>query len=259
MSFTLAVLIALYMQTTMGYGPMRAAIGFIPFAFATPIGAGASSRLVTRFSPRVVVISGGILLLGAILCGSTLHRGVPYFPHLVLPIVIAGIGLGMINVPLGLALIASVYVDEVGPPSAIATMVRSLGGPLVLAVIQAAITSRTLHLGGTYGPVKFMSDAQLHALDHGFASAGCGCVGWSSSSAQRRCSSATPRSRWLAHPSRIAIDASSKPILAHLRRTGEAATRCPRDGVNQPLRRVGSFEATSAKALRRATITQGRY
>ena len=168
-TFTMAVLVALYVQTMMGYGPMRAAIGFIPFAFATPIGAGASSRLVTRFSPRVVVIAGGILLLGAILCGSTLYRGVSYFPHLVLPIVVAGIGLGMINVPLGLALIASVEVDEVGPASAIALMVRSLGGPLVLGVIQAAITSRTLHLGGTHGPVTFMNDAQLHALDHGYA------------------------------------------------------------------------------------------
>ena len=167
-TFTMAVLIALYVQTIMGYGPMRAAIGFIPFAIATAIGVGASSRLVTRFSPRVVVIAGAILLLGAMLCGSTLTRGIPYFPNLVLPIVIAGIGLGMINVPLGLALIASVDVDEVGPASAIAMMVRSLGGPLVLAVIQAAITSRTLHLGGTHGPVKFMNDAQLHALDHGY-------------------------------------------------------------------------------------------
>ena len=47
-------------------------------------------------------------------------------------------------------------------------MLRSLGGPMVLAVIQAAITSRTLQLGGTARPVKFMNAAQLHALDHGY-------------------------------------------------------------------------------------------
>jgi hypothetical protein len=47
-------------------------------------------------------------------------------------------------------------------------MLRSLAGPLVLAVIQAAITSRTLHLGGTHGSVKSMNDAELHALDHGY-------------------------------------------------------------------------------------------
>ena len=41
------------------------------------------------------------------------------------------------------------------------------GGPLVLVAIQAVITSRTLSLAGTGGPVKFMNAAQLDALDHG--------------------------------------------------------------------------------------------
>lgn len=167
-TFTMAVLIALYVQNVMGYGPMHAAIAFVPFAFATAVGAGVASRLVTRFPPRALVITGGIVLLGAISCGSTLSRGAPYFPNLALPIVVAGIGLGMINVPLGLALIASVRVDELGPISAIAVMLRSLAGPLVLAVIQAAITARTLRAGGSRGPVKAVNGAQMHALENGF-------------------------------------------------------------------------------------------
>jgi EmrB/QacA subfamily drug resistance transporter len=167
-TFTMAVLIAVYVQSIIGYGPMRAAIGFTPFAIADAIGVAAASRLVTWFPPRAVVIAGGSLLLGAFLYGSTLHRGIPYFPNLVLPIVVAGVGLGMINVPLGLALIASVGRDHIGPTSAIAVMLRSLGGPLVLGVIQAVITWHTLQLGGTNGPVKAMNDAQLRALDHGY-------------------------------------------------------------------------------------------
>ena len=166
--FTLTVVVALYVQSIMGYSPLRAGISFIPFAIAMAIGVGASSRLVSWFPPRVVVIAGAILMLGAMLYGSTLNRGVPYFPNLVLPLVVGAIGLGMINVPLTLSLIASVGVDRIGPASAIAVMLQSLGGPLVLAVIQAAITSRTLHLGGTRGPVKFMNAAQLNALDHGY-------------------------------------------------------------------------------------------
>ena len=166
-SFTLAVLVALYVQSIMGYGPLRAGIGFIPFAIATTIGVGTSSRLVSWFPPRVVVIAGGILVVGAMLYGSTLYRGVPYFPNLVLPIVVGGIGLGIMNVPLTLSLVASVGVDRIGPASAIALMLQGMGGPVVLVVIQAVVTLRTLSLGGTSGPVKFMNAAQLHALDHG--------------------------------------------------------------------------------------------
>jgi len=108
------------------------------------------------------------LVLGALLYGSTLHAGVPYFPNLVVPIAVGAFGLGMINVPLGLSLIASVGVDRIGPASAIAVVLQSLGGPLVLVVIQVVITLRTLHLGGTTGPVTRMTVTQLHALDHAY-------------------------------------------------------------------------------------------
>jgi hypothetical protein len=166
--FTVTVLVALYVQDIMGYSALRAGVGFIPFAIAMGIGLGVSSQLVTWFPPRVVVISGGILVLGAMLYGSTLNRGIPYFPNLVVPVVVAGIGIGMIVVPLALSAIAGVGFDRIGPTSAIALMLQNLGGPVVLAVIQAVITSRTLYLGGTTGPVKFMNDAQLRALDHGY-------------------------------------------------------------------------------------------
>ena len=166
--FTLTVLVTLYVQNIMGYSALRAGVGFIPFVLAVGVGVVASSRLVTRFPPRVLVIAGGILLVGAMLYSSTLHRGIPYFPNLVMPLVVGGIGIGLANVPLGLSVIAGVGSDRIGPTSAISLMLLSLGGPVVLAVIQAVVTSRTLSLGGTGGPAKSMDPAQLHALDQGY-------------------------------------------------------------------------------------------
>lgn len=165
---TLVLLVAVYVQDIMGYSALRAGVGFIPFTIATAIGLAVSSRLVMRVPPRVVVVVGAVLVLCGVLYGSTLNRGIPYFPNLVLPIVIGGIGIGMLNVPLGLSVIASVGVERIGPTTAIAVMLQGLGGPMVLALIQAIIMSRTLHLGGTTGPVKFMNAAQLNALDHGY-------------------------------------------------------------------------------------------
>jgi EmrB/QacA subfamily drug resistance transporter len=166
--FTLTVLIGLYVQDIMGYSALRAGIGFIPFVIALGIGLGLSSHLVSLFPPRVLVIAGGILVLGAMIYGSTLNGGIPYFPNLVLPIVVGGFGIGMIVVPLTVSAIAGVGFDQIGPVSAIALMMQNLGGPVVLAVIQAVITSRTLYLGGTTGPVKYMDSTQLHALDQGY-------------------------------------------------------------------------------------------
>jgi EmrB/QacA subfamily drug resistance transporter len=166
--FTMTVLLAVYVESIMGYSPLRAALGFIPFAIAMAIGTAASSRLATWFSPRMMVIAGGIVVLGATLYASTLNGGVPYFPNLVVPNTVGAMGLGMISVPLALSLFASVGVDRIGPASAISVMLQNLSGPLVLVAIQVIITSRTLHLGGTTGPVKAMNSAQLHALDKGY-------------------------------------------------------------------------------------------
>ena len=106
--FTLTVLIGLYVQDILGYSALHAGIGFIPFVIALGVGLGVSSHMVSMFSPRVLTIAGGVLVLGAMLYGSTLHRGIDYFPDLVLPITIGGFGIGMIVVPLTVSAIAGV-------------------------------------------------------------------------------------------------------------------------------------------------------
>jgi EmrB/QacA subfamily drug resistance transporter len=166
--FTLTVLIGLYVQDIMGYSALRAGVGFIPFVIALGIGLGVSSQLVRMYPPRVLVIAGGALVLAAMVYGSTLSAGIPYFPNLVIPIAVGGFGIGIIVVPLTVSAIAGVGFDRIGPLSAVALMLQNLGGPVVLAIIQAVITSRTLYLGGTTGPVKNMDSVQLHALDQGY-------------------------------------------------------------------------------------------
>lgn len=166
--FTLTVTIGLYVQDLMGYSALRAGAGFIPFVIGLGVGLAVSSQLVRVFPPRVLVIAGGVVLLGAMIYGSTIDRHLAYFPNFVTLIVLGGLGIGVIVVPLTLSAIAGVGFDQIGPTSAIALMLQNLGGPIVLAVIQAVITSRTLYLGGTNMPVKTMNDTQIAALDAGY-------------------------------------------------------------------------------------------
>lgn len=166
--FTLTVTIGLYVQDLMGYSALRAGVGFIPFVIGLGVGLGLSSQLVRLFPPRVLVIAGGVVLLGAMIYGSTIDRDIAYFPNFVTLIVLGGLGIGVIVVPLTLSAIAGVGFDQIGPTSAIALMLQNLGGPIVLAVVQAVITSRTLYLGGTNMPVKTMNPTQIAALDAGY-------------------------------------------------------------------------------------------
>lgn len=168
-AFTLTVLIALYLQNIMGYPPLRAGLAFIPIAIAMAAGTVLSSRLVTRMSPRAIVITGAVMVLGGTLCGGlNLSSDIPYFPNLLLPIIVGAVGIGLINVPLGLSLIGSVGADRIGPASAIVVMLQSLGGPLVLVVVQVVMTLHIQNQGGTHGPVDSMDAAALRALDLGY-------------------------------------------------------------------------------------------
>lgn len=165
---TLSVMIGLLVQDVLGYSPLRAGIAFMPFALAFVLGNVLATRLAPRIAPRWLIIGGGVLVLAAMLYGSTLDRSIPYFPDLFTPIVVGGVGIGLISVILPLCAVANVGPQEIGPVSSITLMVYNLGGPLVLVVIQAVQTSRTLYLGGTTGPVKDMTPAQLDALGHGY-------------------------------------------------------------------------------------------
>jgi EmrB/QacA subfamily drug resistance transporter len=165
---TLTVMIGLLVQDVLGYSPLRAGICFIPFAIAFVLGSALAARLAPYVAPRWLIIGGGVLVLAAMLYGSTLTRDIPYFPDLFGPIVVGGFGIGMIAVILPLCAVAEVGPEEIGPVSAITLMVQNLGGPVVLVVIQAVQTSRTLYLGGTTGTVKNMNLRQLDALGHGY-------------------------------------------------------------------------------------------
>lgn len=165
---TLTVMIGLLVQDVLGYSALRAGVCFIPFAVAFGIGSAVAARLALHVAPRWLVIGGGALVLAAMLYGSTLTRAIPYFPDLFGPIVVGGLGIGVIAVVLPLCAVTEVGPREIGPVSAITLMVYNLGGPVVLVIIQAVQTSRTLYLGGTTGPVKNMTAAQLDALGAGY-------------------------------------------------------------------------------------------
>jgi EmrB/QacA subfamily drug resistance transporter len=165
---TLTVMIGLLVQDVLGYSALKAGICFIPFAIAFGLGTVVAAKMAPLIAPRWLIIGGGLFVLAAMLYGSTLNRDIPYFPDLFAPIVIGGFGIGGIAVILPLCAVAEVGPREIGPVSAITLMVQNLGGPVVLVVIMAVQTSRTLYLGGTMGPVKDMTPAQLDALGYGY-------------------------------------------------------------------------------------------
>ncbi|SIR85526.1 hypothetical protein SAMN05445060_1138, partial [Williamsia sterculiae] len=66
---------------------------------------------------------------------------------------------------------------EIGPLTALAQVAQDLGGAIGLVMVGAVVTSRTLSLGGTTGPVETMNADQLDALANGYGLAFVCCAG----------------------------------------------------------------------------------
>lgn len=174
--FILAPYVAFFVQNVLGFSPIQSGLAFLPFAAAFGIAAFVSSQLVVRVPARFVIFAGTLITIAGLLYGSRLGVDSTYVPHLLIPIVVIGFGVGFVVVPLPLCAIAGVRESDIGPLTAVATVFQTLGGPLGLAAAGVLATWRTRSLGGAPGEPADMTPAQLEALSGGYTIALAGCA-----------------------------------------------------------------------------------
>jgi hypothetical protein len=60
-------LLSYYMQTVLGYGPLRTGLGFLPQAVVIAVTSNVTSRLVSRHDPRAALVAGPLLAVAGLL------------------------------------------------------------------------------------------------------------------------------------------------------------------------------------------------
>ncbi|APT84977.1 MFS transporter [Corynebacterium aquilae] len=167
----MTVQVALFVQEVLGYGPLKAGLAFIPFAFALGTGSAIASKAAEILSPRYIVAIGGVILAGGFVFGSTLTEHTTYWPDLLLPILVIGIGVGIVLIPLTLSVVAGVKPADVGPLTATSLVCQTLGGPLGLAAVTAVAEATTSNILGTSTALldrEHLTVAQQAALGQGY-------------------------------------------------------------------------------------------
>lgn len=174
----MAVFISLYLQGILKYTPLESGLAVIPFAFGLGIAAAIASKLSLMIQPRWLVLVGGAVILFGCLYASSIATDMPsYFPHIALPVVVIGFGVGLAVIPLTLSVVAGVGPTEIGPLTALAQVAQQLGGAIGLVGVGAVVTSRALSQGGTTAPVEEMTPAELLAQADGYGVAFLCCAG----------------------------------------------------------------------------------
>jgi EmrB/QacA subfamily drug resistance transporter len=142
---------SLYLQAGNGYSAIKAGAAFIPWAVGTAIGAGLGAGLLAPRFGRVVLHAGVVLMalgIGATLLvvGGAEGTTVAIW-SLIVPLLLAGSGMGMILSPLFSFVLAGVDDAEVGSASGTLNATQQLAGAAGVALIGTLFFSVVSHHG----------------------------------------------------------------------------------------------------------------
>ena len=195
--FSLLTYLVLYIQGVLGYSAMQTGLRILPLSGAVFVAAGVAGRLSERVPVRWL-IGPGFLLVGTgimLMRGTTAGQG---WLHFLPGFVVAGIGAGLINVPLASTAVSVVDPRHAGMASGANSTFRQLGIATGVAALGSIFTSRfasaladalagtplsgrspelaKAFTGGRTGDVLAGIAPQqrgpaVHAMQHGFAAA----------------------------------------------------------------------------------------
>jgi EmrB/QacA subfamily drug resistance transporter len=143
----LLFLLTLFLQNVLGFSPLRAGLAFLPTAVGIGIGAGATSRLISRTGPRLPMATGSLLAAIALFWLSRITPSTDYVTGVLGPLVVLAVGLGQVFVSSSVVAIEGVGRGETGLASALINVGRQLGGSLGIAgmaTIAATVTKNQL-------------------------------------------------------------------------------------------------------------------
>lgn len=152
-------LLTQFFQTVQGYSPLGSGLRILPWTLAPMFIAPLAGAMSDRIGPRRIVGVG--LVAQAIALGWIAAVSTPTTPYsrLVLPFVVAGVGMALFFAPMANLVLSAVRGEEEGQASGANNAIRELGGVFGVAVL-ASIFSRY----GGYGTGGSFVDGMTPAL-----------------------------------------------------------------------------------------------
>ncbi|WNO74026.1 MULTISPECIES: MFS transporter [unclassified Streptomyces] len=129
----------LYMQIGLGWSPLRAGLTGVPFSIAVSAAAGISvQKLVPRFGRKVLQAGAVTMAAGMLLYiweagryGTAIHSW-----QMMLPLVVMGLGMGLIVAPLTDAVLSDVPHEHAGSASGLINTTMQMGNALGLGLVS---------------------------------------------------------------------------------------------------------------------------
>jgi EmrB/QacA subfamily drug resistance transporter len=124
-----------FVQEVLGFSPLKAGISFVPMTAALFGTSRLAPRLVARFGPKPLMIAGLLPVVAGMTWLGQLSAGTTYFPGVLIPMLLLGVGMGVVFVPLTMASLAGVPPQDSGSAASMVNVMQQVGGALGLAIL----------------------------------------------------------------------------------------------------------------------------
>src|SRR6266850_1559570 len=141
-TFSLFLMLTLYMQQVLGYSPMKTGVAYLAVAGSAVLWSAVAAQLVNRIGVKPVLVTGMVALTGGLVYFTQVPVHGAYFSDLLPGFLLVGVGLGFSFVPISIAALAGVRPAEAGLASGLFNTSQQIGGALGIAVLSTIATSR---------------------------------------------------------------------------------------------------------------------
>jgi EmrB/QacA subfamily drug resistance transporter len=135
--------LSLYLQQAIGYSALRAGLAMLPTTVILIAAGLASRQLVPVLGRRLLLLIGGLITAASVGWLTTAPAHPAYLSHLLGPSLIAGVGMGLMLLPITLTGTASVDSKDAGAAAGVLNTSRQLGGAIGLAVLSTVAATAT--------------------------------------------------------------------------------------------------------------------
>jgi EmrB/QacA subfamily drug resistance transporter len=142
-TFSMFLMLTLYMQQVLGYSPMETGVGYLPVAVSAIVWSAVAAQLTTRIGVKPVLVTGMIALTGGLVYFTQVSVGGSYVADLLPGFLLVGVGLGFSFVPISIAALAGIRAQESGLASGLFNTSQQIGGALGIALLSTIATTRT--------------------------------------------------------------------------------------------------------------------